>query len=393
MPLADESIIGLPDFKIVDGQGRKTVEFAVEYMGVVQCPYCSSQWLRKKDSFLRRIKHHSIGLNNSCIWVKAHKYQCRECRKYFNSRFPGILPNQRATEPFKEEVAIKHHMGHCKSKLAQFLNIGSATVERWYQEFLKRQFIERTNAHCPKILGIDEKHFTKRLGYLTTFADLRKHKVYDLALGRSEASLEGFIKKIPNRSNCRVIVMDLSETFRNLARKFFSTAMIVADRFHVVKLINHHFLKTWAILDKQGRKNRGLLSLMRRHPRNLKDEAQRLRLRHYLRSVPGLEAVYDFKQKLMDVILSRVYSRSEAQPLVCEFLEQIAELKYSGFEPLQTLGHTLESWQMEIVRMWRFSKTNSITEGLHTRMEEILRRAYGMRNFDNFKIRVKAFCG
>jgi len=26
-------------------------------------------------------------------------------------------------------------------------------------------------------------------------------------------------------------------------------------------------------------------------------------------------------------------------------------------------------------------------------MEEILRRAYGMRNFENFRIRVKAFCG
>lgn len=29
--------------------------------------------------------------------------------------------------------------------------------------------------------------------------------------------------------------------------------------------------------------------------------------------------------------------------------------------------------------------TNSITEGLHNRMEEIIRRAYGFRNFENFR--------
>ncbi|MBK9322089.1 MAG: transposase [Bdellovibrionaceae bacterium] len=38
-------------------------------------------------------------------------------------------------------------------------------------------------------------------------------------------------------------------------------------------------------------------------------------------------------------------------------------------------------------------KTNSITEGLHRRIDEILNRAYGMRNFNNFRIRVKAYAG
>lgn len=157
MPLKDECIIGLPDFKIIEGGGFKTVEIYVEYIGKNLCPWCKSDWLLKKDTFLRRIKHHSIGLSNSCIWVKTHKYKCRNCFKYFNSRLPGILPNQRATEPFKEEVAIKHHMGHSKSKLGKFLKIGSATVERWYQKFLKNQDCETLNASCPKILGIDEK--------------------------------------------------------------------------------------------------------------------------------------------------------------------------------------------------------------------------------------------
>ncbi len=60
---------------------------------------------------------------------------------------------------------------------------------------------------------------------------------------------------------------------------------------------------------------------------------------------------------------------------------------------MEALGDTLESWSEEIVRMWRFSKTNSIIEGLHRRMDEIQNRAYGMHNFGNYRIRVKAYCG
>jgi transposase len=61
-------------------------------------------------------------------------------------------------------------------------------------------------------------------------------------------------------------------------------------------------------------------------------------------------------------------------------VKKIKQLQESNLAPLVTLGNTLKSWQKEIVRMWRFSKTNLITEGLHRRMDEVLNRAYG-RNY------------
>ena len=69
------------------------------------------------------------------------------------------------------------------------------------------------------------------------------------------------------------------------------------------------------------------------------------------------------------------------------------QLKESQIESLQTLGETLFAWRDEIGRMWRFSKTNSITEGLHNKMEMISRRAFGFRNFNNYRLRVLALCG
>jgi len=386
-----DPIIGLNDIKINSSLEQGAVEFKVDFVGQNTCPHCGGLRLRKKDSFIRKLKHLSIGTNQTILIIKTHKFQCRQCLKYFNQRIPGVRPRFQCTEVFREEAALKHHWGFTRAMTAKLLGVSSSTVERCYKAHLKNKDSQRKSGSCPKVLGIDEKHFTKKNGYMTTFADLKRHKVFDVTLGRSEMSLSSYLRNMPDKKNCRVIVMDLSETYRSIAKKHFSHAMIVADRFHVVKLINHHFLKTWSELDEVGRKNRGLLSLMRRHRKNLSPE-QDIKLRRYLQKHPGLEAIYDFKQFLMNVILTRVFSRDQARQRIPDLLEGIKMLKESGLKHMKILGETLESWQEEIVRMWRFSKTNSITEGLHNRMEEIIRRAYGFRNFENFRLRVLEYC-
>ena len=390
MPLY-EPIIGIKGFKIVSIREHGIIEVETKFLGEVTCPHCQSSDLRKKDSFLRRIKHHSIGNRTSVILIKSHKFKCKKCLRYFNQRFPGIRPRFQSTEPFREEIAQKHHWGFCRSEAAKRTETSSSTVERCYKDYLKTKDSHAQNGFAPRVLGIDEKHFTRKKGYMTTFADLKRKKVFDVTLGRSENSLKPYLERMRGKDNCRVIVMDLSETYRSIARKHFKNALIVADRFHVVKLINHHFLKTWSELDEVGRKNRGLLSLMRRHPENLKPE-QVPKLQRYFEGRPDIGSIYDFKQLLMRLVKARIYSKKEAKRLIPEFLKAIEALKSSGLKHMVTLGETLERWQEEIVRMWRFSRTNSITEGLHNRMEEIIRRAYGFRNFENFRLRVKHYC-
>jgi transposase len=186
--------------------------------------------------------------------------------------------------------------------------------------------------------------------------------------------------------------MDLSETYRSIVKKYFPNAKIVADRFHVVRLLNHHFMKLWQQLDPEGRKNRGLLSLMRRHAWNLRPE-QVNKLDHYFSKTPGLKPAYEFKQDLMRLLLIKHQKQSEVRPLIPQLLWHLNECIQSPWETLQTLGKTLTSWIEPIARMWRFTKTNGITEGLHNKMEMISRRAFGFRNFQNYRLRVIALCG
>lgn len=387
----DIAIIGLSNYRIEKIESNKVIEVYAVYEGKVSCHYCMGENLRKKDSFWRRLKHISLGNKRSHLIVRSYKYHCLKCFKYFNLRLPGTRPRMRSTEQFRKEVYFKHHKGITQKTLAEDLGIGQATVERWYQDLIRLENRKYQSALSPRVLGIDEHFFTRKQGYATTFADLTKHKVYDVVLGRSAKSLESYLSALPGKTNTKVILMDLSETYRSIAKKHFPRAKIVADRFHVVRLINQRFLETWKILDEEGRYNRGLLSLMRRHEENLSPE-QRKNLYNYFEDIPGLRWVYEFKQDFMRLILTKNQNKKQCRRHVKRYLWLVEELRTSSFKPLQKLGETMYRWREEIVRMFRFRKTNSITEGLHNKMEMITRRAFGFRNFKNYKLRVKVHC-
>jgi transposase len=79
--------------------------------------------------------------------------------------------------------------------------------------------------------------------------------------------------------------------------------------------------------------------------------------------------------------------------LVRKLLEKVQMLKASPFRPMKTLGKSITSWLDAIARMFRYYRSNGIVEGFHRKMKLIQRRAYGFRNFENYRLRVRVLCG
>jgi transposase len=390
--ISSEAITGLPEYQVtsIEEKGGQ-VRIAVRFTGEVLCPHCGSQKLRTKDRRIRRPRHESWGIRQCVLELETRKYMCRSCGRSFWQRFPGILPRLRASEPFRRAVCQKHFDGIPRSRLAQRERISSATVERWFGWYLGLLAGQNISRQCPQILGIDEHFFTRRHGYATTFCDLKNHKVHDVVLGRSEAALESYLARLEGKDLVQLVCMDLATGYRALVRKHFPQAKIVADRFHVIRTVNHHFLACWKQIDPAGAKSRGLLSLMRRHQHNLSAE-QYDRLTAYLKQTPALELIYAFKQRLCYLLLEKHRTAKHCRRLAHRFLRQVAALRCCGFAPLAQLGNTLHSWREEIACMWRFTRNNGITEGFHTKMEVLQRQAYGFRNFTNYRLRVRVMC-
>jgi transposase len=344
-----------------------------------------------KDRRVRRPRHESWGERRSRLELETRKWRCLGCSRTFWQRFPGLLPRLRASERFRRAVCQKHFDGISRSRLGRREKISGSTIERWFGWYLRLLAGERISRECPQILGIDEHFFTRKLGYATTFCDLKNHKVHDVVLGRSEASLEGYLNRLEGKHLVKVVCMDLAPAYRALVRKHFPQARIVADRFHVIRTVNHHFLACWKQIDPVGSRHRGLLSLMRRHRHNLSAD-QHQRLSDYLAQTPVLESVYRFKQRLCSLLTEKRRNQKKCRQLAARFLSDVAHLRSCGLEPLVTLGNTLHCWREEIATMWRFTRNNGITEGFHTKMEVLQRQAYGFRNFQNYRLRVKVMC-
>ena len=390
--ISSDILLDLPQYQITGMTlAGAVVRVSARYTGPILCAHCGRARLRNKDRFIRRVRHTDMTGRRCVLELEGHKWHCLDCGRYFRQRFPGVLKCQRSSEAYRKIIFGLHLSGINRSLLGRREKIGAATVERYFRHGLQRQFRERHSRCCPPVLGIDEHFFTRRKGFATTLCDLRKRKIYDVVLGRSEQSLEAYFQRLEGKHKVRVVSMDLSSGYRALVRKHFPNARIVADRFHVIRLINHHFLGCWRDLDPVASKNRGLIKLMRRHRHNLKPE-QKMKLRNYLAAHPVLKLIYHFKQRLCYLLLRKNRTRKQCQKLAPRLLEAIDQLRQAGLAQLVQLGETLASWQQEIATMWRFTKNNGITEGFHNKMELISRQAYGFRNFENYRLRVKVLC-
>jgi transposase len=177
-----------------------------------------------------------------------------------------------------------------------------------------------------------------------------------------------------------------------MIRKWFPRALIVADRFHAVRVVALHLMRVARQLVPDLGWNRSWLGLLRRRAHRL-DPEQARRLEQLFGRHPPLRPIYEMKERLHELLALKSQTAKACRRHIPRLLGLIDTLRQSRFEAALTLAKTLSDWTQEIVRMWRFTRNNGITEGFHRKMKLIQRRAYGFRSFENYRLRVIAQCG
>ncbi|HHM2301111.1 TPA: ISL3 family transposase, partial [Legionella anisa] len=290
-------ILNLPGFTIQKVSGYQPLILDISYHRQPRCAHCHSKSVRKKSSYVRTVAHELIGHRRSLLRFKAYKLYCNTCKRYGNQQFPGINKHQRSTWRLQACVFHDHTRGISQKDLAQQFNKGKATIERWYHRHYQEQAKELMNTPCPTVLGIDEHFFSRKQGFATTLCDLKKHKIFDIVKGRSEADLSSYLASLVGKERVKVVCMDLSSTYRSIVKKHFPNAKIVADRFHVIRLLQHQCMMTYRELSSQIKSNRGILALLRTRPDKLTPQ-RRLKRDAFLEDNPAVNAIYQFQQQV-----------------------------------------------------------------------------------------------
>ena len=213
--------------------------------------------------------------------------ECRECGRSFWERFPGRSAAQtghRTVPPQCLPEALGWHQPQPpgpsgRASAAPPSSAGSRISSGAAQA-------ERSGAVCPQVLGIDEHFFTRRQGYATTFCDLRRPS--DLRCGAGALrSRPGELSGQAGRQ--RAGARRLHGFGQRLSRHRAQTLSPTPVSWPIASMSSASSTTTsWpagAKSTRSGAKNRGLLSLMRRHRHNLKPE-QVTTLAGLLRAVP-----------------------------------------------------------------------------------------------------------
>ena len=383
----------LPGYRIIRWESNILMRVFVEALEAPRhCPCCGGARLHSKGRYERRVRHLACFGNPSALVISCRRYECLGCSRSFVQPLPGIMPGRRSTEPWRQDIFERHHHGICASTLSHREGLGQATVGRIYAQFTELKARMRLSLDCPRVLGIDEHTLHRGQRFATTFCDLKRHRVFDISPGRSEAELSSYLRSLRGRERVQVVCIDLSQSYRLLIRKWFPRAAIVADRFHAVRVVSLHLLRLARQLCPSIGWNRGWLALLRSRGDRL-DPGQKERLEHLLTQQPALRGIYEMKERLCSLLRLKNQSKDACRQHIRTLFESIDDLKKSGLEAARTLAKTLSDWTQEIGLMWRFSRNNGITEGFHRKMKLIQRRAYGFRSFHNYRLRVIAQCG
>ena len=120
---------------------------------------------------------------------------------------------------------------------------------------------------------------------------------------------------------------------------------------------------------------------------------ERERLEKFFENNPAIKPAYEFKERLCELLNRKHQTAKECKRNIRELKAMMKQMKYEATQEFERLAKTISDWFAPIIRMWRFTKNNSITEGFHRKMKLIQRMAYGYKNFENYRLRVLVLCG
>lgn len=203
--------------------------------------------------------------------------------------------------------------------------------------------------------------------------------------GKSSQELRGALAHIKERENVEKVVIDLCDSFKNFANEFFPGAHIVADKFHVLRLLNPALnRRRKAIVGDRRTHLIGRLLLRSSHKL---DYFTKKTIWRWLDEHPDLKEVYTYKEALYRFY--RIKGFRTAHEALTSLTDQMAKSK---LKEIQTLRKTLIKWREPILAYFFTGLTNGRTEGYNNLAKLIQRRAFGYKSFENYRLRLLNAC-
>jgi transposase len=316
------------------------------------------------------------------VWLvlEVHRVRCRRCGVR-TERIDFLEGKQPYTRRFSEAVA-RDCEDAAVSRVAAKWRLSARTVQRMDKRMLQEWSRKRVRRPLRQ-MGVDEL-FWKKGECLTIVSDLETGEPIWAAPGRKRETLDRFFgeKLLPRlRRAVKAVCVDMWEPFLLSIRDHLPRAVIVFDKFHVMKHVNaavdetrrHEFFRRGGALRALVRGKRWLLLTrwhnLTRHQRGLLNEAFAVNRR--------LFKAYYLKEQL-----ERLWTYTYEGAAARFFVQWLLSLRWQRLPAFKKLARTLYDHIDGILNYCRHRVPFGVVEAINGNLRALIRRGRGYRDHE-----------
>ncbi|WP_127717340.1 ISL3 family transposase, partial [Halobacteriovorax sp. HLS] len=342
----------LPKLELIEFQNiqhRNSIHYICKTTGATQfCPHCGLETSKVHDRRVVKIKDAPQSGRVKTLKITKRRFRCvgLGCKKVFTECVQGIAKRARVTERMNREILYTCNKFSNMKEVSKHTKLGNKTIYEKHYRQLELEWRKRKDDEWPKTVGIDEHSWLRNKKYghrefATVVVDYNNKRVRELIPGRIAGQLSQSLAYIPGRERVKNVVMDLSKPYKSFAKDFFPNAKLIADKFHVVRLLNPAINKYRKQITGDKRKN-PIRKLLLKSSIKLDFDTRRV-IQKWLKDHPDLEAIYYAKEAIMK--LYRCKGKNRASRSLRKLTDVLA---VSKIKELQSLRRTLMTWREEI---------------------------------------------
>ena len=365
----------------------KDLEFGI-------CPCCGTLSQKKKDCHIHSVKDRPAVHLKIKIEVVKRRWKCVNdfCDlQTFTEELDGLPRNRAHTEQFYKDVyQLSRKMTYTGVRRHLIENydckVGIATVYRASQELIRESVVIPEHVEV-SFIGLDEFSKGKNHDYGVVLVDLVKRKVIDVADGgKTKKAALSLLAKL-DQDKVKACAIDMWKPFR-AACLTLPNAVVVIDRFHVIKTVNEAMDKVRKRVRKHLKskaRKKALFEykeLFRMGAEKL-SEKQHSRLWKILSWNKDLIRTYELKEILRDIYFGENHEKARKQ-----LNNWIKETETCGIPEITEAGSTISNWKLEILNFWHYRITNAVTEGKVNKIKTLRRQAYNYNNFESLRLKI-----
>jgi transposase len=223
--------------------------------------------------------------------------------------------------------------------------------------------------------------------------DHTNERVLDVLEGRDKDLIVNYLREHKGGlfAQLEEVTTDMWEGYVNAAREVFGKALrVTIDRFHVVKNFQEQLTQARREIQRgmgkeEAKELKGTRWLWQKNPENLTAQ-ERQQLAQLKERFPRLKELVEQRESLRAIFEDRsIQDAATGASRLRAWREQAQAL---GLKALNAFCKTLSRWLELIANYFVSRSSNGRTEGYNHGLRAILWRAFGMLNFQHFRLRV-----